>query len=385
MRLKRTRLAFVGALLLGVLAPAQTFTTLYNFTGGLRGGGPFAGVIQDDAGNLYGTTALGGPGSGVVYKLSSGGAETALFAFSGSQGESPTTPLVRDEAGSLYGTTQLGGESGDYGTVFKLDSAGNETVLHSFTGGSDGCYPMQGLARDQSGASYGTTSGCGAHGAGTIFKIDSAGNFTLLHGFASGKSDGANPEYGHLMLDASGNLYGVTGEGGSTECSGYGCGVLYEFSRSGTETLLHRFQGGSPDGCFPDGSVVQDGAGNLYGTTAGCGSDNHGTVWKVSKKGKETILHNFAGGTSDGCLPRGGVARDSRGSLYGATNECGAVNYGALYKLSASGTLTLLHSFDHKHGAYPYDDVLLTNQGTLYGTTSEGGNHNSGTVWQYAP
>ena len=263
-----------------------------------------------------------------------------------------------------------------YGAVFKLDTAGNETVLHSFTGSSDGCQPLQGLVLDGSGNVFGTTYQCFYAG---IFKIDSAGTFTLLHTF--GGFDGEYPQYGHLTMDTAGNLYGLTQYGGND-----GNGVLYELSTRGTFTVLHSFKGGTKDGCYPYGSVVLDQHGNLYGTTSYCGFNNAGTIWKLSKKGKETTLHNFAGGTRDGCYPYGGVALDSQGNLYGATYSCGAHSYyGAMYKLSVRGKLTLLHSFDYAGGYYPTGEVSRNANGTLFGTTSEGGAGSYGTVWSYVP
>jgi uncharacterized repeat protein (TIGR03803 family) len=264
--------------------------------------------------------------------------------------------------------------------VFKIDTAGNETVLYNFTAGSDGCLPYQGLVRDEAGNLYGTAYGCGYSDGGTIFKVDSAGNFTVLHSFTGTSSDGQWPRLGHLTMDKSGNLYGVTTEGGAY--SYYG--VLYELSRSGTLTVLHSFGGGS-DGCLPYGSVVQDKAGNFYGTTGSCGSNYYGIVWKVSKNGQETILHNFTGGSSDGCNPIAGVARDSKGNLYGLTYQCGAHDYGALYELSAKGRFTLLHSFDYTNGGFPYGEVLRTSTGSLFSTAVFGGTYNYGTVWKYAP
>ncbi len=373
-------MTFLVVLVLVALAQAQNFTTLYSFTGGLDGSEPFAGVIQDPAGNLYGTTALGGGDQlGVVYEMNTAGTETVLYSFTGYDGLYPLAPVDRDKAGNIYGTTFSGGTSLD-GAVFKIDTAGNETVLHSLTYGSGGCEPSQGLVRDNAGNLYGTTFACGSSDYGTIFKVSRAGNFTLLHGFTGYPSDGAEPYYGHLVMDKSGNLYGVTPAGGA---SGYG--ALYKLSKGGTLTLLHSFNKGTSDGCYPGGSVVQDNAGNFYGTTYQCGSSNSGTIWKVSKKGKETILHNFAGGASDGCNPYAGVARDSKGNLYGVTYECGANNYGALYKLSASGKLTLLRSFDYTDGAYPEGEVLRTTKGALFGTTLGGGTYGYGTVWEYRP
>jgi uncharacterized repeat protein (TIGR03803 family) len=370
-------LTVLAALLFSAaFAPAQTFTTLYNFEGNAA---PEAGVIRDPSGNLYGTTKGGGyGGGGVVYEVNSAGIETVLLSFDGTDGAAPEAPLARDSAGNLYGTTWVGGSSGN-GTVFKIDTAGNETVLHSFTGGSDGCDPEQGLVMDKSGSLFGTTVGCDVSN-GTIFKIDSAGSFTLLHSFAGPPSDGANPLYGHLTIDSSGNLYGLTNYGGSSDE-----GVLYKLSESGTLTVLHSFNGGTQDGCYPFGSVIQDNGGNLYGTAYECGSNNNGTIWKVKKNGTETVLHNFSWNQSDGCLPYAGVTRDSKGNLYGVTTECGANAVGALYKLNAKGRLTLLHSFSGPYGSYPLGEALLTTKDTLFGTTADGGEYGGGTVWSYVP
>jgi uncharacterized repeat protein (TIGR03803 family) len=240
------------------------------------------------------------------------------------------------------------------------------------------------LVLGESDTLFGTTSSCGTSGMGTIFKVDSAGNFTVLHSFTGKASDGAYPANGHLTMDRSGNLYGVTAGGGA-----YGGGVLYRLSTNGKHSLIRSF-GGASDGCNPFGSVVQDAAGNFYGTTAYCGSRNHGMIWKVSKQGKETILHRFAGDRSDGCTPYAGVAQDTKGNLYGVTTSCGANGYGALYKLNAHNKLTLLHSFDFSDGADPVGEVLRTTTGTLFGTTYEGGigdcgSVGCGTLWSYAP
>ncbi|HWY59256.1 MAG TPA: choice-of-anchor tandem repeat GloVer-containing protein [Terriglobales bacterium] len=146
-------MTFLIVLVLAALAQAQTFTVLHNFSGGSDGWGPYAGLIQDPAGDLYGTTSLGGDpnctpgygyGCGVVFKLDTVGTETVLHTFWGSDGTNPVAPVLRDKAGNIYGTTSYGGSSG-YGTVFKIDTAGIETVLYSFTGGPDGCYPFQGV------------------------------------------------------------------------------------------------------------------------------------------------------------------------------------------------------------------------------------------------
>jgi len=375
-------LTLIVVLVLAALAQAKTFTVLYNFTGGSDGGYPYAGVIRDAAGNMYVTAAFGSyRDDGTVLKIDSAGTETVVHTFSGSDGANPYTPVARDEAGNIYGTTGVGGSDGR-GTVFKIDTAGNETVLHSFTGGSEGCNPLQGLAMDKAGNLYGTTLRgsvpCGSSDYGTIFKVDRSGNFTLLHSFD--ELDGESPSGGHLTLDVSGNLYGVATEGGT-----YDYGELYKLSKNGTLTVLHSFAGGTTDGCNPYGSVARDKAGNLYGTTEYCGSNNYGTIWKVSKSGKETVLHNFAGYPSDGCWPQAGVTRDSKGNLYGVAYACGANNVGALYRLSAKRKLNLLHSFDFSGGGTPAGEVQRTTKGTLFGTTLGGGTYSYGTVWKYVP
>ena len=381
-------------LALAARAQGQTFTVLYNFTGGLDGWGPYAGLIQDSSGNLYGTTSLGGDskctpgygyGCGVVFKLDTAGTETVLHTFSGSpDGADPIAPVIRDKAGNLYGTSSYEGPSGN-GTVFKIDPTGNYTVLYSFTGDSDGCYPWQGLVRDKAGDLYGTTSSCGSSGYGTIFQVDTAGTFTLLHSFTGRSSDGAYPYYGHLTMDKAANLYGTTSGGGSS-----GNGVLYELSKSGTFRVLHSFAGGASDGCAPSGSVLLDKAGNYYGTTEYCGSDKDGVIWEVSKTGKEGILHNFGGGSSDGCNPAAGVTRDSMGDLYGVTYGCGANGKGALYELSGGGTLSLLYSFGGSDASSaPIGEVLRTAKGTLFGTALTPSppccQDTFGTVWSYKP
>jgi len=372
-------LTFMAVLVLAALAQAQTFTTLYNFTGGTDGSQPYAAVIRDAAGNLYGTTYGGGGDlGGVVFKVDTAGTETVLHNFTGNpDGAQPYTPLIRDSKGNIFGTTSAGGSN--CGVVFRVDSAGTETVLHSFScGTSDGDYPYQGVILDKAGNLYGTTFYGGSSGKGTIFKIDTAGNETILHGFAGGSSDGEFPTYGRLLRDNAGNLYGVTPQGGSSAD-----GVVYKLNEQGKLTVLHSFAGGS-DGCWPDGSVTMDKTGNLYGTTNYCGS-SYGTVWRLSKRGKKTVLHNFTGGTLDGAIPYAGVTRDSKGNLYGVTYFGGSSGDGTVWKLSAKGAFALLQSFDWSDGGYPVGELLRTAQGELFGTTQGGGKDGDGTVWSYVP
>jgi len=388
MRLRRASavMMFVFVCLFGVVVvtqsvQAETFTVLYSFTGSPDGAYPLAGLIRDAAGNLYGTTYSGGTyGYGAVYKLETNGTETVLYSFTGgADGKEPVGGLVRDTAGNLYGVAG-GGSYPAYGVVFKVDTSGTETVLHSFTGGnSDGCNPSGGLVRDKAGNLYGTTYGCGYSIYGTVFRVDAQGNEILLHSFNG--FHGANPYYTSLLLDKKGNLYGVTSFGGT---SNYG--TVYRLSTRGAFafTLLHSFEGGATDGCVPYGTPAMDNKGNLYGTATACGTSNLGILWKVSKERTETVLHNFAGGSSDGSHPESGVIMDAAGSLYGNTYNGGASDVGTVYELNKKGTLTLLHSFAGSDGEYPLGGVIMDASSNLYGTAQQGGS-DYGTVWKLTP
>jgi uncharacterized repeat protein (TIGR03803 family) len=191
-------------------------------------------------------------------------------------------------------------------------------------------------------------------------------------------------------MDTNGNLYGVTENGGGSGNCNSGCGVVYRLSKSGKVTVLHSFAGGTTDGCVPVGTLTADKDGNLYGTTNSCGSSDLGTVWKASK-GKETVLHNFAGGPSDGANPYAGVIMDAKGNLYGDTFVGGGTGCysqtgcGTVYKLNREGVLTLLHVFVDLDGQLPVGGLIGDATGSLYGTAAGGGSEQCGTVWKLAP
>jgi uncharacterized repeat protein (TIGR03803 family) len=249
------------------------FSLLYSFTGQADGYYPSAPVTPDPAGNLYGTTEFGGSltcdmmlGCGVVYEVNTQGQETVLHEFSKPKyGDFPDAGLILDAADNLYGTTVHGGQAGNGGTVFKLDSAANETVLYSFQKEPDGRLPEAPLIEDAAGNFYGTTSkgGSGKTHSGTVFKLDLQGNETVLYSFTGG-SDGGLPVSG-LVMGSAGNLYGTTPSGGIKDCEGSGCGVVFKVDPSGHETVLHAFRGGT-DGWSPQAGLAIDADGNLYGT-----------------------------------------------------------------------------------------------------------------------
>jgi uncharacterized repeat protein (TIGR03803 family) len=251
-------------------------TVLHNFAQSNADGYGVAGsLLRDPKGDLYGTTVSGGTANGgTVFKLDKAGKETILYNFTGENGAgdgaSPFGGLIGDSAGNLYGTTSYGG-SLTWGTVFKLDPAGNETILHSLTNGADGAIPMGGLARDASGNLYGTTEGGGASSSGTIFKVDPAGNETVLYSFG-GPGDGGAPQ-STPVWDAVGNLYGNTSLAGA-----YNWGVVFKFDpATGTETILHSF--GKGTGRAPIGALTIDDAGHIYGVTQQGGPSDAGTVY----------------------------------------------------------------------------------------------------------
>ncbi len=374
-----TFLVFVLATGAATRAQAQTFTVLHSFTNSPDGAFPFAGLLRDAAGNLYGTTLRGGSlGSGTVFKLDPAGNETVLYSFtdtgSPADGLDPYAAPVMDTAGNLYGTTRDGGFFG-IGIVFRLDPSGHETVLHTFAP-AEGGDPYAGVVMDAAGNLYGTTSAALALGVlGTVFKIDTAGNFTVLHFFTG--SDGCSPSGGVII--AEGNFYGT-----ASGCGSFGFGTVFKLDPLGNVTVLYSFKGGSTggsDGAAPTGGLIMDAAGNLYGTTIAGGSSNAGTVFKLDPSGNETVLYSFKGG-SDGASPYlGSLITDAAGNLYGTTNVGGSgpctganqvlVGCGIVFKLDPVGNETVLHSFTGGNdGAFPYAGLVMDAAGNLYGTAS---------------
>jgi uncharacterized repeat protein (TIGR03803 family) len=361
--------------------PDVTFTLLYSFKGGTDGDAPVAGLLRDASGNLYGTTFYGGTSDhGTVFKLDAAGTETVLYRFTGgADGGNPQAGLIRDAAGNLYGTTLYGGiPSCQCGTVFKLDTTGTEIVLHSFNfDGVDGIAPQAGLVRDAAGNFYGTTSLGGAVDNGTVFKLDTTGAETILHSFAGG-IDGDSPHAG-LIRDAAGNLYGTTPAGGDP-----GSGTVFKLDSTGAKTVLHNFFD-HPDGKSPWAGLVGDAAGELYGTTQYGGTYGKGTVFKLDKAGRGKVLYSFSG--PDGSSPSAGLILDRSGNLYGTTYAGGASDMGIVFKLDTVGNLTLLHAFHGGRGDGMNTGAGLVRDaaGNLYGTTPRGGAFNKGTVFKLTP
>jgi uncharacterized repeat protein (TIGR03803 family) len=317
-------------------------------------GGPSA-VIFDAAGNLYFATAGGGAFSGgAAYELSpkagGGWSEKRLYSFGEGKptdGVGPNGPLVFDSAGNLYGTTYVGGgyATGE-GTVFELtpgeDGAWTEKVLHNFGPGTDGYHPEGNLIVDSAGDLYGTTSAGGLYGGGTVFELtrEASGGFgeKILHSFEPSIGDGSQPQYG-LVLDTAGNLYGTTRYGGPTGDTGTVFELSLQSDGKWTEKILDGFQSGNDS--QPLGNLIFDKAGNLYGTTLlggpGACANGCGTVYELTPNPRggwtENVLHNFGVG-SDGAHPYDGLIFDAAGNLYGTTNGGGAYGWGTVFEIT---------------------------------------------------
>jgi uncharacterized repeat protein (TIGR03803 family) len=333
-----------------------TETVLYSFAGGNDGANPYGNLIFDKAGNLYGTTSAGGAsanctgGCGTVFELSppatqgASWAETVLYSFSGqSDGATPYAGVIIDKSGNLYGTTLNGGSLG-LGTIFELTppaaqgDSWTETVLHTFGKGSDGGHPVAGLAFGLRGAIFGTTStGSGKAAFGTVFKLKppatQGGSWTerVLYHFKGG-TDGSVPNAA-LVVDKTGNLYGTTFVGG-----GAGFGTIFEIAfGSWTETVIYNFTGGG-DGASPAAGLLRDKTGNLYGTATSGGTNNDGSAFELSPPvaqgdpWTETTLYDFAGG-HDGSWPQGGLIFGKGGQLYGTTSLGGALKDGTVFRI----------------------------------------------------
>jgi uncharacterized repeat protein (TIGR03803 family) len=318
----------------------------------------------------------GGP-FGTVYKLDTNDSLTVYHGFTGrSDGDTPNGNLIADHAGNLYGTARGGGDlkCGGCGVVFELVKSRNFKVLYRFHGGKDGKMPMSPLVLDGQGNLYGATlqgglaNKCGEFGlysCGVLFRLDKHGKETVLYRF-TGKNDGSSPS--GLVQDGKGNLYGVTTFGGDFSCQGSGCGTVFRLDKSGKLTILHTFT--APDGENPTGPLLLDASGNLYGSATAGGASGWGTVFKMDKSGKETVLYNFTGG-SDGGNPEGRLSRDAEGRLYGTTGSAGSGQYGVVFQLDTTGKETVLYSFTGgSDGGYPDGGVIRDPNGNLYGTAN---------------
>jgi uncharacterized repeat protein (TIGR03803 family) len=381
------------------ITPQGTLTTLWQFNYYSKGAYPSAGLVQGSDSNFYGTTS---GGVGTVFKITSQGTLTTLWQFTGIgiDGAQPRGGLAQGNNGYFYGTTYSGGTNG-YGTVFKITSEGTLTTLDQFSGlGADGGLPYAGLVLGSDSNFYGTTfgSGFGPSGSGTVFKMTPQGTLTTLWQFSGLPAVPANPEAG-LVQGSDSNFYGTSYNGGTNGASSGGYGTIFKMTPQGTVTTLYQFGNTPIDGENPQAGLVQGNDGNFYGTTYNGGTQGYegnggGTVFRISSSGSLTILWSFCsmqdefGDCLDGAYPQAGLVQGSDSNFYGTTSGSGSgpSGYGTVFKITSEGTLTTLWQFSGgTDGAVPEAGLVQDGDGDFYGTTYNGGTNDDGTVFGITP
>jgi uncharacterized repeat protein (TIGR03803 family) len=352
---------------------------------------PNGGLVHLN-GNFYGTTAYDSSyGAGAVYQLTPSGKETVLYNFytGTTDGNTPMAGLVNVN-GVLYGTTMYGGNNcggAGCGAVYAITPAGLETIVYFFNGSQDGANPQSRLI-DWNGKLYGTTTVGGAGGSnagsGTVFSVTPAGAEKVLYSFTGG-GDGSYPV--GALIHWHGDFYGITQMGGGSAACSLGCGTVFKVTPGGAETILHAFQGGS-DGAAPSTGLVES-DGVLYGTTESGGAHGSGTVFSVTASGVEKILYSFYGG-SDGGGPFGGLIPAPDGfygtTLSGGHAACGYHQCGTIYHITKTGKEAVVYKFGHAglRGSSPVG-TLLEHGGAFWGVTAYGGSYDYGTVFKWKP
>ena len=401
------------------LTPPGVLTTVYSFSGS-DGSFPVS-LIQAAAGDFFGTTSAGGSaGDGTVFRITLPGSFATVYTFVGTDGRLPTA-VIEAADGDLYGTTLFDGPAGNgtvfrltvdgsltnletflntegnepiarliqatdgnlYGTaygnpgmgsVFRIDTSGTLTPLHTFLG-DEGSHPLGGVIEGTDGGFYGTTQYGGENDKGTVFRVSSAGVFSALHSFAD--TDGASPHAGVIQAD-DGNFYGTTSEGGQ-----HGFGTVFRMTPAGTVTTLLDFANDT-DGAFPQVSLVQATDGNFYGTTLSGGAGSQGTVFRITSSGTLSTLFSFDLG-ADGGNPFASLIQAADGNFYGTTAGGGAGGFGTVFRITPSGTLTTLHGFTGADGSSALAELIQAPDGNFYGTTETGGENDDGTVFRVTP
>jgi uncharacterized repeat protein (TIGR03803 family) len=370
-------------LFLPLLGSAQTYTysTLVSFPPQAQKGpndpGPFAPLIIDAAGNLYGTTQYGGThgpsyGDGTVFKVTAEGKLSVLHSFDGNDGQEPWANVVRDSAGNLYGTTMFGGTHG-LGTVFKLTPGGKETVLHSFAGGTDGNDPFDPVTLDASGNLYGYTFLLtdGSDDLGKIYEITKDGTFSIVFDFNPyDGGDGYNPN-GNLTLGKDGNFYGTTLHGGST--TGAADGTVFRLTPQHVFTLLYAFPFTFPENFQePSSPLTQDAEGNLFGLI-NIGLDNVG-LFEITPSAEVSIVTSC-------CVGGDRLVHDKAGNMFGIASTAGGSTPAFIYEVTTAGLVTTLYTFPETVQAN-LAGLTIDAAGNLYGTTGQGGTNSTGSVFK---
>lgn len=403
----------IAAVEMGLVAQTVTFNTLVKFDGTVSpmggwdsGNSNLTSLVQGKDGNLYGTTEFGGSGNfgfncsggaGTAFRMTPGGSFSTLQVFhtcpNSPEGVFPKSGLVLATNGNLFGTTQQGGNNSPVphdGTVFTITPGGTLTTLFNFPNDfnnpptTDGSQPVATLVQGTDGNFYGTTTTGGANKCGTIFKITATGTLTALFSFPFVSN--CDLPYGTLIQGNDGNFYGTTRNGGT-----HNAGTIYRFNPSThVFSIFYNFKGscgascstGPYDGQQPNGGLVQGSDGSFYGTTEGGGTESSGTVFKITAGGSETVLHSFGGAAFPSYFLDAPLIQATDGNLYGTATRGGDNSCfdgcGQIFRISPTGVLTLLHSFSGADGANPTGGLVQYTDGSFYGITGAGGNQHAG-------
>ena len=379
----------VSALVPGVRAQTATPSVIYTFRYTFSDVyvSPLGALVQDAAGNFYGTTQGGGThGYGSVYRVTTAGAFTTLYSFTGGgDGSTPSGALLLYSDGNLYGTTFDGGSFG-FGTVFSVTTGGTLTTLHGFNR-ADGRSPRSGLVAGTDGRLYGTTVGGGAYNTGTVFATTPAGDLTTLHSFVRG--EGTAPQ-ASLVRGTDGNFYGTTAFNGSTDNRTDGPGGVFRISPAGDFQALHLFSGPS-EGYGAVAGLVQGSDGAFYGVNPDGGANGNGTIFRVAADGTFQVIYTFSasnyGYNNDGIAPLGTLLDGGDGRFYGDANLGGTNGTGTVFAVTPAGAFTTIYSFSsltrdgtNAEGANPYAGFVRGADGRLYAPISAGGASDDGTV-----
>jgi len=370
------RVAVLALIAVAGLAPSMasagfTTTVIHAFATYDDGFFPNGGLILGKDGNFYGTSFAGSAGrldetAGTLFRMTPGGETTVLYSFSEGMpgGAFPQAPLLQTGDGLLYGLAAYGGDFG-CGTFFSMTPQGAFTLLHAFNCKTDGKIPVAGLVQDTDGNFYGTTSSGGKSklSQGTVFKVDSQGALTTLHTFSG--ADGGGPS-ASLAIGTDGYLYGTTTSGGSSKL-----GTVFKMTKTGgTFRVIHHFTGAA-DGAHPKAGLIgRDG--NFFGTASSGGTYNHGLVFKITPHGTFKALHAFTG--ADGDAPESNLTQGRDGYFYGTTAGGGTYGGGTFFRVTTGGTL-VNYSFKNgpEDASLPSSPLTQAPDGSFVGTTTYGG------------
>lgn len=356
------------------ITAAGAYTVLRSLNNTTDGGNSYGSLTEGTDGNLYGITYSGGTYSaGTAFKITTAGTFTVIHNFNeATEGGSSESDLIRATDGNFYSMCYRGGTNSN-GTIFKMTTAGTLTVLRHLSAGKDGGYPYGNLFQNSDGVLYGMMTAGGANSYGTIFKITTAGAYTVLHSFVLA-TEGGTPN-GSLIKGADGNFYGLTSSGGSLKG-----GTAFKVTTAGAVTVLASFNGASI-GNAPYETLVKSKDSAYYGTTSSGGKYGYGTIFKICG-GTTSLLYSF-NSNSDGSAPKGSLIQATDGNFYGMTTQGGSYSAGTIFKISAGGTFTVLrHLSSSTDGGSPQGSLMQAKDSFLYGMTNTGGTNGGGTIFK---